>query len=321
MKIENAKILVIGAGVNGSICAASLYKAGINVTILARRQRYEELRNEGIIIEDSLTHECHITKVPVIPVLEPDDIYDYILVIIRQDQIAALLPTLAENRSANIVFMANDLSGAEAYTAVGKERILLGFVFGAGKREGAVVYGVSGVGGVLGALFGGIPFGEIDGAKTERLTRLVAIFHQAKLDAKVSAHVADYLATHAGWVTLMIGLGIKYGMDMPALVRARADLDLMVDALRELFRVVLPGLGYQVTPPKFRIIQMVPRYLLAVGLGAFIGSDMMKLGMTDWSMAQTREEWYFFSQEFERIVEKNNLAVPAIRKLLAYYKV
>ncbi len=321
MKIENARILVIGAGVNGSICAASLDKAGINVTLLARGQRYEELRNEGIIIENSLTHERSITKVPVIPVLEPDDIYDYILVIIRQDQIVALLPALTRNRSANIVFMANDISGAEAYAAVGMDRILLGFVFGAGKREGAVVYGISGVGGVLGALFGGIPFGEIDGAKTERLKRLVAIFQRAGLDAKASPHVADYLATHAGWVTLMIGLGIKYGMDMPALARARADLELMVDAVRELFQVVLPALGYQVTPPKFRIIQIVPRSLMAAGLGAFIGSDMMKLGMTDWGMAQTRDEWLYLAQEFERIVEKNDLAVPAIRSLLACYKV
>lgn len=113
MEKENARILVTGAGVNGSICAASLYKVGINVTILARGQRYEELRDDGIIIENSLTQERSITKVPVISVLEADDIYDYILVIIRQDQMAGLLPILARNRSSNIVFMANNLTGAK----------------------------------------------------------------------------------------------------------------------------------------------------------------------------------------------------------------
>ena len=111
MNRDTARILVIGAGVNGSVCAASLHKAGINVTVLARGQRYEELRNDGIIIENTLTHERSITKVPVIPALELDDIYDYILVVIRQDQIAALLPVLARNRSANIVFTAKDISG------------------------------------------------------------------------------------------------------------------------------------------------------------------------------------------------------------------
>jgi len=45
---------VIGAGVNGSICAAGLSNAGINVTVLARGKRYEELRDEGIIFENLL---------------------------------------------------------------------------------------------------------------------------------------------------------------------------------------------------------------------------------------------------------------------------
>ena len=318
MNTDYARILVIGAGVNGSVCAASLYKAGINVTVLARGQRYEELHNEGIIIENTLTHERSMTKVPVIPALEPNDIYDYILVIIRQDQIPALLPVLSRNRSANIVFMVNNLSGAEAYAAIGKERILLGFVFAGGKREGAVVYAVSGVGGVLGALFSGTPFGEIDGIITERLKRLVAIFRQAGLDAKVSTRVADYLATHTGFVTLMIGLAIKYEIDMRSLARNKADLGLLVDALRELFKV-LPALGYRVTPLKFRIIQAIPRSLMAAGLGAFIGSDMMKLGMSDWSMSQTHDEWIYLGHELERIVEEHGLAVPAMRSLLAYY--
>jgi 2-dehydropantoate 2-reductase len=319
MKVDNARILVIGAGVNGSICAAALQNAGIDVTVLARGERYAEIQNNGIIIENSLTHERSITKVSAIHVLEPDDSYDYILVIIRQDQMAALLPALAGNRSANIVFMANNLLGGEAYTAIGKERIMLGFVFGGGKREGPVVYGISNVGGVLGALFGGIPFGEMDGAVTERLKRLVAVFRQGGLDARVSRRVADYLATHAGFVTLMVGLGIKYDMNLQELARAKADLGLMVDGLREWFKV-LGALGYQVTPPKFRILEAVPRSLMAAGLGAFIGSDMMKLGMTDWSMSQTRMEWDHFGQELERIVDKSSLAVPAIRRLLAYYQ-
>lgn len=161
MNTDTARILVIGAGVNGSVCAASLSNAGINVTVLARGQRYEELRSEGIIIENSLTHERSTTKVPVINALEPGDIYDYILVIIRQDQIAALMPILARNRSSNIVFMANNLLGAEAYAAIEKERIMLGFVFAGGKSEGSVVYAISGVGGVIGALFGVTPLGKL----------------------------------------------------------------------------------------------------------------------------------------------------------------
>ena len=93
--------------------------------------------------------------------------------------------------------MANDLSGAEAYAAVGKERSCWVRICRRQTGRSRGVW-VSGVGGILGALFGGIPFGEIDGAITPRLKRLVAIFRQP--DWMRSFHrVADYLATHAGW--------------------------------------------------------------------------------------------------------------------------
>ena len=68
---EDARILVIGAGVNGSICAAGLYDAGVDVTVLARGKRSEEVRDEGIVIEDPFKHARSVTPVPVIDHLEP----------------------------------------------------------------------------------------------------------------------------------------------------------------------------------------------------------------------------------------------------------
>ncbi len=41
MNMDNARLLVIGSGVNGSVCAAGLHNAGIKVTVLARDKRYE----------------------------------------------------------------------------------------------------------------------------------------------------------------------------------------------------------------------------------------------------------------------------------------
>ncbi len=49
------KILFYGAGVIGSIYAAKLYEAGIDVILLAREKRYETLKNNGIIINDVLS--------------------------------------------------------------------------------------------------------------------------------------------------------------------------------------------------------------------------------------------------------------------------
>jgi len=43
----DGRILIVGAGVNGSVCAAALHRAGYDVTVLARGKRLEELQ-EGV---------------------------------------------------------------------------------------------------------------------------------------------------------------------------------------------------------------------------------------------------------------------------------
>jgi 2-dehydropantoate 2-reductase len=108
---QEARILVIGAGVNGSICAARLREAGRDVTVLARGRRVDEIRSQGIVIEDVLRNTRTVTQVPVVDALRPDDLYDYILVIVRKNQVADLLPTLRNNRSPSVVFMVNNPSG------------------------------------------------------------------------------------------------------------------------------------------------------------------------------------------------------------------
>ena len=316
MNTDTARIIVIGAGVNGSLCAVGLYNAGIDVTVLARGKRYEELRDKGIIIENLLNHKRSTTKIPVINTLEPDDVYDYVLVVVRKSQVTDLLPVLAQNRSANVVFMSNNPSGPDEYTrAIGKERVMMGFVFGAGKREGDIVYAVSG-----GRGFGGTPFGEIDGTITPRLKRLVEIFCRAGLPAKVSLHIKDYLATHAAFVMLFVCPLIKQAGDKHALAQSRADLGLLVDGLRELLDV-LPALGYRIIPASFMVIKIIPRFVVVAGLRALVNSDLMEIGMADMSGfwqddSPVRDEILQWAKEFNTLSKKSDLPIPAIRKLL-----
>ena len=102
--MNQARILVIGAGVNGSVCAAGLHNAGVNVQILARGRRREAIARDGIIIEDPLKKTRSVTLVSVIDALKPDDIYDYILVVVRKNQAPDLLAVLAQYRSPAVVF-------------------------------------------------------------------------------------------------------------------------------------------------------------------------------------------------------------------------
>ena len=310
MSTDNARMLVIGAGVNGSICAVGLFTAGFDVTVLARGKRYEEIRDGGIVIEDPFKNTRSHTEVPVINRLDAEDSYDYILVVIRKNQVADLLPVLALNRSPNVVFMVNNPSGPYEFTRVlGKERVMLGFVFGAGKRDGSVIRAIRGVRGIA------TPFGEIDGRITPRLTRLVGILCQAGLKSKTSTDISDELATHAALVAPIAHLLIRHDCHSYALARSTADLRLLVDAWREILDV-LRATGVKIIPPSINIIRIIPRFLLVAALRPLFSTKFAEVG-AGWHCSQAPDEMRQLGIEVLALVEKSGLPVAAIRKLFA----
>jgi len=314
MKRENARILVIGVGVNGSLCATRLHHAGVDVTVLARGKRYEELRDAGIVIEDPMTNKRSVTRVPVTSALEPQDTYDYILVVVRRNQVAALLPVLARNGSPNIVFMGNNLSGPDEYTAaLGKERVMLGFVFGAGRREGDVIRAWAPRGLMSRVL--ATPFGEINGTITPRLKRLVGIFRQAGLCAETSPAMLDYLTTHAAQVAVMAPLIIKHGCDTSALAHSTADLRLLVDGMRETLDV-LHALGYQIIPRSTSMMKIMPRFLLVAAYHGLFASKIGEVG-AGWHCSQAPDEMQRLAEDLDALVERSGLPVPAVRTILS----
>ena len=61
------RILVVGAGVIGSVYAGHLLRAGHSVTLCARGRRLTELRDRGLILEDAQTgkrisHQVHVVE-------------------------------------------------------------------------------------------------------------------------------------------------------------------------------------------------------------------------------------------------------------------
>jgi 2-dehydropantoate 2-reductase len=313
MDRENARILVIGAGVNGSICAAGFCQAGVAVTVLARGKRYEELKEQGIIIEDPFKKKRTITKVPVINALVPDDVYEYVLVIIRKNQVPDLLPVLAGNKSPNIVFMINNPSGPQMMTdALGSERVMLGFVFGAGRREGNIIHGFRPAANPRNAT----PFGEVDGSITPRLTRLVDIFNQAGLSARISTEMTDYLARHAAVVAPLAHMLILHDCDNYAMARSTADLALLVDALRETLDV-LDAFGVKIAGDRATgILRRTPKFILVLAMRILLPTRYVEVGAA-WHCMQAPDEMHQLGVELMTLVDQSGLPAPALHKLFA----
>ena len=88
------RILVLGAGVIGSVYAGKLLQAGHEVVLLARGPRLVDLQTHGLILEDARSGNRSVLPVPSVSEPLADDHFDLVLVPVRADQLASTLPVL-----------------------------------------------------------------------------------------------------------------------------------------------------------------------------------------------------------------------------------
>ena len=308
MTTAKTRFLVIGAGVNGSAYATILSRAGADVTLLARGRRCQEIRDHGVIIEDPFTHAQTRTQVPVIDCLAPDDVYDYIIVFVRKNQAAALLPVLAANRSQTIVFSINNASGTEEWTAaLGKERVMLGSGVAGGKKVGEVVHAV-----IPKRL--STPYGEINGAVSPRLRRLVQVLRSAGIKASVSTSMPDFWTNHSFIVPLVALPVMRHGGDLAALAASTEELRLIVDAVRQALGV-LRALGHRIVPSSTGIVRIIPRFFIVMLFRRMLATKFVEVGLV-WHTQQAPDEMMQLAEEAKALVAKSGLPVPAIRRVL-----
>lgn len=311
MESATPRILVIGAGVNGSLCAAGLHAAGVDVTLLARAERLEALARDGIVIENPFNQRRTVARVPLTGELAPADRYDYILVVVRRNQVAALLATLAANCSPNVVFMNNNLLGpAEIVQALGRERVLLGFVFGAGKRDGDLIRGFS----ATKRSPMGASFGELDGSITPRLKLLVSTLRRGGLPAKTSTNIVDWLATHAVGVAAFAPLALRYHADLRALARSRADVQLWAAAIRE-SRALLRSLGHKIVPASLSLFDALPRSFSELLIRRMLNSKLGEYGIS-YHVQQAPDEMQALADDLRQLVRASPLPLPALRQMV-----
>ena len=308
MSQEKSRVLIIGAGVNGSAVASGLFHGGVDVTVLARGKRFDELCGEGIVIENPFNQKRTVTRVPVIDQLAPNDLYDYILVIVRKNQTFDLLPILAHNQSPNIVFMGNNLSGpAEFIKFLGTERVLMGAVYAAGKRDGSLIRAM-----VIKSV--AAPFGEINGSITPRLTRLADTIRQGGFKVALSKNIVDTQMTHAVGIAPLAMLVMKHNSKVRLLAQATDDIRLYVHARREGHHLML-ALGHQVLPRSEMFEANLPVFLQLIGMRLMLNSRLGLVGL-EYHITQAPDEMLQLAKELKELVNQSELPVPALRKIL-----
>ncbi|MFS0722445.1 ketopantoate reductase family protein [Paenibacillus sp. 1P07SE] len=238
------KVLVYGAGVQGSYLAHVLLRGGMDVTVLARGARAEELEAEGIVIRHYIQRKTTVDPVRVIRTLESDDIYDLIFVVMKYSDFASVLPTLAGNASQHVILVGNnmDVHAMQAYLREHSrtpKQVVFGFKTIAGKREHGRVMCIRGGQGqmVIGALDGPVPFRSL----------LDEAFRHTKFKLTYHDQIDAWLKNHMVLVVPMNFVVMFHNFQMKKVAGDDKRLRQMIAAMDEGFRV-LESVGYPLTP-------------------------------------------------------------------------
>ncbi len=287
------KILVYGAGVLGCNLARNLFRAGKDVTLLARGTWAEEIRKNGLRIKDRFSIRTSVSRIPVVTELTPDAQYDVIFVVLRYTQLDSVLDTLRANRTKNIVFVGNNVRAAETAARLPEKNVLFAFALSAGHREPDRVVSID---------LKKITIGQLPGA-VSNAGLIEKIFGGTKYKVVYEPNMEDYLLCHAAFVLPAAFACYKTDGDLKKLRGDTAYLERLIDANIEGYRAIKDA-GHEILPKadadfeskKYRKTCLrFFRLMCATSLGKLCASDHA-MNATDEMSALNRDIKEFFDE-------------------------
>lgn len=231
------KILVYGAGVLGCNLARNLFRAGKDVTLLARGNWAEEIRKNGLRVKDKFSPRTSVSRIPVVTELKPEEIYDVIFVVLRYTQLDSALDTLRANQTKNIVFVGNNVRPRALAASLPEKNFLFDFALSAGHREPDRVVSID---------LKKITIGQLPGAASNA-GLIGEIFGGTKYKVVYEPNMEDYLLCHAAFVMPAAFACYKTDGNLKKLKGDTAYLELLIDANIEGYRAIRNA-GHAILP-------------------------------------------------------------------------
>jgi 2-dehydropantoate 2-reductase len=177
------RLAIVGAGGVGGYFGGRLAAAGVDVSFVARGKHLEALRANGLRIESPFGH-LHLPRVTATadPAgIGPVDVVFFAVKLYDTDTAAALLPPLV-GRDTVVIPYQNGVESVDTLTrAVGRPHVAGGTAY--------VAAVVSEPGVIRHTAMDTIVFGELDGARSPRLERLLAACGPAGFHATLSEQI------------------------------------------------------------------------------------------------------------------------------------
>jgi 2-dehydropantoate 2-reductase len=221
------KVLVVGAGVIGSVYAGQLAEAGHEVMLLARGSRINELRRDGLRLRRSgrAGSTPPVTITGELPTAPPD----LTILAVRREQAMSAAEQVGRAGAGTVMLFGNYAgSTAELGAACGAQRVVAGFpgVGGRMDSDGLTYTLIDQQPTVVGAIRG----------PRESALEIAADLRRAGFPTRVEPDMDGWLGTHAALVVPMAA-AIKAAGGQSDALAARGDLlRLAVTATRATYR-------------------------------------------------------------------------------------
>ena len=231
------KILVFGAGVLGCNLARNLFRAGKDVSLLARGKWAEKIQKNGLRIKDKFSFRTSVSRIPVVTELRPEDQYDVIFVVMRYTQLDSIIDALRANKTKNIVFVGNNVRARALADALPEKNMLFAFALSAGHREPDYVASID---------LKKITIGQLRSAPSNE--QLIGkIFGGTKYKVVYEPNMEDYLLCHAAFVIPAAFACYKTDGNLKKLKGDTAYLSRLIDANIEGYCAIRSA-GHEILP-------------------------------------------------------------------------
>jgi 2-dehydropantoate 2-reductase len=304
------KILVFGAGVIGSVIAAKLYEAGNDIILLARGNRYEKIKQDGVVLHDVVSGGLTHLKIPITNSFHTDDQYDMIIVTVRFDQLDQAKQELKQKSCfQTIFFMLNNPGNSRELTReFPDKRIILGFPgFGGTYRDGRIDY--------LAIKEQKTTLGDLDGGISNLTEQFSTMLTKAGFKVAISTNMEAWLKTHAIFMSCIAAAILQENGDNLRLGMNKGKVRNMVEGIKEGFRA-LQELGIPIVPQNLKTIFLrMPAWFSVWYWQKTLQGRTGSLAMAP-HILSAKGEMQLIAQEILRLIHASSTPTPTLDRLL-----
>ena len=318
-KSENhKKVLIFGAGTIGSYYTYKLNDANVDVTLLARGERYKYLKKHGVQLINEITKVRCSSKIKVIDHINPEEAFDFVVVIVRKNAHQAIIKQLSGLKNLkNIVFLGNNVLGFDAYIKdIDKEKLFFGFPHVGGTVKDQIVYFTDKA---EKRKSKPITIGEMDGSVTARLKQFEDLLKQASFNVDVVNDIDGWLKYHAAFVLPLCYSLYKHNCDNYAVAKSKETLLEIVKTCKDAGNVLYSLGNKRRYPFKFNLFFWLPEKMTAKVIKEMFNNEYARAAFA-LHASSAFDEFEELTGDFYRLIKESNIKTPNFDKLSAYLK-